>query len=614
MSQPTSAADPVEAAVAHHRAGRLAEAEQAYRAVLAEGPVQPRAAHNLAVLLERQNPDEALTWFAAAAEADPQGSWWMSQLKALVRAGRYQAAEDVLTARAEQSPEADALESDLRQRWSRKLMSDGDLEAAEGQLLQALAVAPEDPHVLGDLGFVQLRLGRFEAVRETLEAAVALAPGDVRNLTNLGTALLKLGDRARAEDLYRQALALDPENSAARMNLKNLGAELPVETASAAPSLDRADALAKLGRLDEALVEYLGAAKAHRSPDVLTRIGGNMAGIGRYDEALVWLDEAVSLAPEEAGPRYERAFVRLTVGDFAGGWDDYERRFTFKRIPESVAGAFRDRIETFVDRDSLRGADVMLVREQGVGDEIMFSSMIPDVAAEARSVVYVCEPRLLRLMSNSFEGVSFIAIADPGPGQRVIPIGSLGRLYRPSPSDIPGVRYLTPRPQVVARWAERLGPRPERLRIGLSWKGGVRQTRMQQRSLALEQLRPLLELPGCDYVSLQYGDPREEVEAINATLTSPIRLFPRDEIDDFEELAGLVENLDVVVSVQNTAVHLAGALGKPCLGMVPFRPEWRYGKSGPAMPWYKSVTLFRQPAPEAWDPVIADVRAALLAR
>lgn len=617
MSEPpTSAAARVEAAIEHHRAGRLAEAERDYRAALEADPGQARAAHNLGVLLQRDRLDEALAWFAAAAAADPQGPWWTAQVKALVRAGRFAQGEAVLAARGELTSEVEALEAELRQRWAFSLMRDGELAEAEAQFLRLQAISPDDPHVLADLGFVQLQQGRHEAARDTLEAALALAPQDVRTLVNLGTALLRLGEREAAEARYREALALDPQNSAARLNLKTLGAEAPAADTAAKASAPRADTLADLGRLDEALVEYLEAAKASRSPEALRKIGTSLAGMGRFDEALAWLDEAVALAPEDPANRYERSFARLATGDFARGWDDYEERWgvdsfrpSSSRIPEAVRGLIRSDL----DRASVRGADVLLVAEQGVGDEIMFSSMIPDLAADAKSVLCVCERRLVRLFSSSFPGVEFVSTAPPPQGRLVLPMGSLGRLYRRALADIPGAAFLTPAAAVTARWAERLGPRPERLRVGLSWRGGVRQTRTQQRSLVLSQLTPLLDLPGCEYVSLQYGDVREEVEAMNAGLERPIRLLPREEIDDFEELAGLVRNLDVVVSVQNANVHLSGALGQRCLVMVPHRAEWRYGIRGADMPWYGSVALYRQAKPGSWDPVIASVREALLA-
>ncbi len=127
----------------------------------------------------------------------------------------------------------------------------------------------------------------------------------------------------------------------------------------------------------------------------------------------------------------------------------------------------------------------------------------------------------------------------------------------------------------------------------------------------LADLRPILDLAECEFVCLQYGDARAEVAALNERLSRPIRLFPPAEIADFDDLAGLVRNLDAVVSVQNTTVHLAGALGTPCLAMIPHVAEWRYGAVGPTMPWYESVELFRQGANRNWDPVIGDIAERL---
>ena len=121
----------------------------------------------------------------------------------------------------------------------------------------------------------------------------------------------------------------------------------------------------------------------------------------------------------------------------------------------------------------------------------------------------------------------------------------------------------------------------------------------------------MLDVADCEFVNLQYGDVGQEVAAANAGRANPIRLFPRAEIDDFEDLAGLTANLDAVVSVQTSLVHLAGALGQTCLALLPHRAEWRYTGSGETMPWYRSVRLLRQAEPGAWGPVIAQAGAAL---
>ena len=143
-----------------------------------------------------------------------------------------------------------------------------------------------------------------------------------------------------------------------------------------------------------------------------------------------------------------------------------------------------------------------------------------------------------------------------------------------------------------------------RLRVGLAWRGGTKETRQALRSFELKRLQPVLACEGCDFVSLQYGDPGPEVAAVTDALGVPIRLFPREEIDDFDDLAGLVASLDVVVTVQQTIAHVAGALGVPCIVMVPRLAEWRYTTADPAMPWCRALELLRE-GEAGWPAVIA---------
>jgi hypothetical protein len=227
----------------------------------------------------------------------------------------------------------------------------------------------------------------------------------------------------------------------------------------------------------------------------------------------------------------------------------------------------------------------------------------------------LCERRLHRLFAAAFPEISLIDPATPAPASgafdHVLPIGGLARLFRRRRDDFPGRPYLTASPATQARWRQELGPKTAPLRIGLSWKGGTATTGRHDRSIDLADLRPILDLARCEFVCLQYGDPRAEVEALNERLPRPIRLFAPAEIADFEDLAGLVQNLDAVVSVQNTNVHLAGALGALGLAMIPHVAEWRYGAAGPRMPWYDSVELFRQGADRDWEPVIRDIAERL---
>ena len=318
--------------------------------------------------------------------------------------------------------------------------------------------------------------------------------------------------------------------------------------------------------------------------------------------------------------QFDRALLRLTLGDFAGGWDDYEARLRKPGFLTASGGPLTPGLVAQLERnlrpEDLRGKRVLVVSEQGIGDVVMFASLFPDILAAGAEVTCVCDPRLVRLFSASFPTIRFL---DPATGElrradidKVVDFGELARLFRPRREAFPARPYLEPRAAVGSRWAEALGPRPPGLRIGLSWRGGT--TAVARRSVRLDQLAPVLALPGCEFVALQYGDVEAEVAAASARLGRPIRVFPKAEIDDFEDLAGLIAALDVVVSVQNSVVHLAGAIGQDCLALLPYNPEWRYMDRSRAMPWYGSVDLYRQAAPGDWAPVVGAVTEALTSR
>jgi len=248
----------------------------------------------------------------------------------------------------------------------------------------------------------------------------------------------------------------------------------------------------------------------------------------------------------------------------------------------------------------------------------MFASVVPDLAKAAAQVTLVCDARLERLFARSFPRVQVLGAKDArlrrGDFDKVIAMGSLGRLYRSTLADFPGEAYLQSDPEGARRWADRLGPKAKPLRIGVSWRGGTRTTRTAQRSLRLDQLAPLLDLGDCEFVSLQYGDVTAEVGAFNTGRENPLRLFPPHEIEDFDDLAALLETLDLVVSVQTSVAHLAGAIGKQCLTLIPHVAEWRYTARSPSMPWYRSMRLVRAPAPDSWDLAIAEVVEAVRQR
>lgn len=502
--------------------------------------------------------------------------------------------------------------------------------------------------------------GKFPDALKAADLAVRAAPRSAAALALQAALLNETGDPAKAVTVFQRALAIDPSNAAAHSNhggalarlrrpadavaaysralainpgyalawCNRAGQQLELENPQAAledadravalnPGLapahrNRGLALIALGRLEEALACAGHALTLAEHPEPHAQRGAILGALGHYEESLPAYDRAVALAAGDPEQRHRRALARLRLGQFEGGWDDYEHRWRadlFRRHSTGYAEIL-PRISTQASLKDIDGRSVLLIDEQGIGDQIMFASMLPDLAAVASSVTCLCDPRMLALLRHSFPGVEFIPVGvtlDLSRFGHVLAIGSLGRLFRNRTEDFPGVPYLSPAPAPVEAWRRRLGPKTARLRVGLSWRGGTRITGTAQRSLPLAGLAPLLNRSDCEFVSLQYGGAQAEIEAVNATLARPVLSLPAAGIDDFEQLAAVVLNLDAVVSVQTALVHLCGAVGAPCLAMLPSVPEWRYGAGGERMVWYGSVTLLRQAAAGGWGPVIGAV-------
>lgn len=631
--------DPSVEALRHattlHRAGELAEAGRRYEAILAEQPQHFDALRLLSVIcLQTGDWARAAEIGRRAVAANPDSAIAHHNLaNAYAELGRWPQALEA----AERSVALDPAFAPAQVRHGVALQTLGRPEAALAAFDAALALKPEAADAHLGRGVALRALGRPAEAVASYDAALALRPDYLEAHNNRGNALMELGRAAEALADFERALTLQPRSANAHSNRGNalLNLERPQDALAAfdaAIALDpglavahynRAMALAALRRHDEAVASFEAAlALRPGDPLYLNNYGLALALAGRPEAALAAFDAALAVDPDHADAHWNRGVRLLTLGRFAEGWAEYEHRW---RVPAFLATSvgrmtpkLRARTAPDLRVEDLRGRRVLVVDEQGVGDVLMFASMIPDLQRDAGAVALVCEDRLAGLFANSFPGVTLVAPdAAEAAAERaevVLPIGGLARLYRNRLEDFPGTPYLAARPQVRERWAERLGPKAAALRVGISWRGGTAATGGEDRSIPLEAVTPLLALADCEFVSLQYGDPAPEVAAVNARLARPVRLFAPDEIADFEELAGLVQSLDLVVSVQTALVHLCGALGAPCLAMLTRTPEWRYAAQPDTMPWYGSVRLVRQGQDRRWEPVIAAVAGELAYR
>lgn len=346
---------------------------------------------------------------------------------------------------------------------------------------------------------------------------------------------------------------------------------------------------------------------------------------GRPEKALQYLEEALRLEPAHAQARWNRALAWLELGDYAKGFPEYDAGFDAKvRSDRSYSNAPIPRW------DGTPGKRLIVFGEQGIGDEIMFASMLPDLLRDCPDIVLECHRNLHVLFAASFPNLDIYPTredplitwplnGDGSPRYQFdarVAMGSLGRYYRKTLDDFPGVPYLKPSGQSEAKWAARLNELGGKPKIGISWIGGHKRTRMEVRSLELAAWKPIFEAAGdrVDWISLQYTPAEHEIEAFKADTGITVHHWPEAVYTHtYDETAGLVSNLDLVISVCTSVIHLSGAIGVPCWVMTPSRPAWRYRLDLDYMPWYgRNNTLFRQaPGSTDWAPVVEEVAANL---
>ncbi len=411
-------------------------------------------------------------------------------------------------------------------------------------------------------------------------------------------AALEADDYEAARAIAAAAVARDPAAYEARLLLGRAFQKLH----EPARALEQFEAALRLRGDDAELYDFRGSMYQE---------------IGRLQDAFADYDRALALRPDFPLAAFHRAMARLLVGDFERGWQDYELRRLSAGFATAAAGLPR------WDGSPLAGRTLLIAREQGLGDEIMFASMFSQLVSQSKHCIVECDPRLVTTFRRSFPRATVFG-TDAGGGlpawiapesiDVAIEAGSLPGLLRRRRDDFPKhAGYLSADPLKVDRWRQRLAGMGPSLKLGLAWTGGVRRTRRSLRSLSLEDMLPLLRTPGTRFVSLEYtGDAGRDIDALRARHGIEIVHWP-EAIADYDETAALVCALDRVVSVCTSVVHLGGALGRPVSVLAPVSPEWRYGFAEDSMPWYPSVRLFRQADYGEWGPVISAVACELAA-
>jgi tetratricopeptide (TPR) repeat protein len=543
----------------HIHAGRLREALQAAREAEARYPDAPDVLHVHAVALEdNRQSEEALQKVRAAIKLKPaRAEYHLTHARILVRAWRP---EEALNAAAE-----------------------------------ALRLEPGSATVLATIAGIY-HPWRDDLAIQTAQQALQIDPTCELAHGNLASALWSESRLKEAEHHGREAVRLSPKHIGLRANLALI--------------------LKDLGRLEEAQAMYRDMiADAPSYPKVCMDMGTLAIECeGDLEAARRWFRKAQTVTDN---PRavFSEGIVNLMQYNFEPGWAQYEAR---KEIPDQRPQQEPFRRFPVWRGEPLEAAKLLVFGEQGLGDEIMFASIYEELAQRALNITLLCDVRLGALFKRSFPGFAITALprdtftkhaAGLQGIDHAIAIGSLGQHFRRRVEDFPARAYLRTDPEKVARWKHRLDALGDERKIGVSWIGGLQRTGRSRRSLELGQMKPLLS-PGAQWIALQHQDVDAEIAAFRDASGARMHRFP-EAMKDMDELAALIAALDAVVSVCNTNVHVAGAIGKEALVMAPFVPEWRYGISGERMLWYPSVRVFRQPRYGEWDGVIERVAAEL---
>ncbi len=581
-------------AFSHYDLGRLLEAEELCRLILRKIPCQVDAMQLLGLLLERR--------------------------------GQYADAAQLLRKAIRQAPKQAHLHNSL----GMALHELGRPQEAVLEFSRALEIRPDFAKAHNNLGVALMKLGRMDDAMTACREAIRLQGDFKEAYNNLGLALKKTGELENAVASYEKALNLDPGYAAA---LSNLGMALIAQgrLKEAAKKLQKAVSLVpnsaeflnnlgvlfnRQGHFEEAVAAGERAIAMH--PDCAeahNNLGTALMELGRFSEAEAAFERAIVTDPECAEAHNNRSLVLLLTARFEEGWEEHEWRWRH----DGFSTPLRPFSQTWWD-GSVEGVTKLLVwAEQGIGDEVQFSGLIRHVLSRGIHVVVECDQRLAPLLRRSFPGIVVVERTDP-PAPLLkdpsithqIPMASIPRVLGLSPNSMSFQDpFMIPDEKQRDRFRSEYKGDGHSLLVGISWRSGNSQEG-PKRSVGLEQWGPILRIGAARFVNLQYGDCSRELQA--AYEQFGVQVLEDEKINplkNLESFAAQVAAMDLVISVDNSTVHFAGALGVEVWTMLPSEPDWRWGLEGDRTRWYPTMRLFRQEERGNWEPVISRLAGEL---
>jgi Flp pilus assembly protein TadD len=468
----------------------------------------------------------------------------------------------------------------------------GHAEHAARLLSRAARDRRNAAHPFRDLAGILCRIGQQARVGPQFQALYRITPDDASLLYAYAEFLYDSGQSEAAIPVLHEAQRLRPDGMPARNLL--------------------AMAYASLGRTEAAIAQLRDATSRDPSrAGTWANLGLLLKDDGRFDEALAAYDIALTLTPDDAQIRVNRVVALLRAGRWSEAWPDYEWRLMLSEHASRRPGL----LPSVSSLANLNGRTILVMHEDGFGDTLHFARYLPLLAARGAKVIASVPAPLTRIM-RSVPGVAAIHQSDqPLPFHHFYcPFFSLPRAFEATPDSIaPSLPWLHADPALAAHWNARLPA--GRVRVGLVWAGQARPmlpgfaTLDGRRSVTLAALAPLAAVPDVSFISLQHG-----AEAAQSATPPPgMTLFdPMQKVTDFADTAAIIANLDLVVSVDTSVVHLAGGMGKPVFLLDRYDHCWRWLSGRSDSPWYPGLRIFRQARIGDWAPVLQQATSALV--
>ena len=620
-------AENIENAEKHHKDGHLRHAEHLFRLILQSNPNNPVALHSLGVIAHQKgNHDAAVELISKAIANNPHIPQYHNTIGLVFEIlGKYEEAVAAYQQAVSVKPDY----AEAYHNMAVALLSQNQYAAAVEKCRQAVSIKPDYAQAYNTMGFSLEQQQQFTEAITNYKQAVQLKPDFVEAYNHLGVVLNAQERTGEAIEYYKQALRLDPNyaevynNMGIALKAKEQFTEavsyfeeaIRLEPDFAEAYYNLANSLRDETRCTEAIENYRHAVQL--KPDfaeAYNHLGGVLNAKGEYaevienDKAIENYRRALQIKPNFAEAHWNLSLALLRTGRFTEGWKEYEWRLN----PTLKMTVYPHCYETpRWDGSCFKGKRLIVHCEQGLGDTLHFVRYLPMVKARGGTAILEIRKPLYRLLQN-FPGVDELVEAslDNKPAVKFdyhVSLMDLPKIFETTLETIPAeVPYIHACPTKAEYWRKKLTGAD--FKVGIVWAGSPTHGNDRYRSCTLKHFAPLTEVDGVRLYGLQKGEAAAQAEEL-ADEMAITNLGA--EFEDLTDTAAAIENLDLVISVDTSVLHLAGAMGKPAWALLPFSPDWRWMLDRQDSPWYPTMKLFRQKKWGQWEPVFQEVAEEL---